>query len=388
MLPGVAAAQVTESAKPAKPTSTEKPSAKSTAKNRTDRKKPADIATQADGLVKDALYYEIYGDKSERDRLLSQAREVAPELRPRQLAKRIGKAQRSLDENGGRRAIGREQQQARDYVAKRNESPDTAAGHLSLARWCESRGLNEQARAHYSNLLDFQPDNAEARSKLDFRRQNGVWVTEEEQRQIVEEAKQVAKSIETWSPVVARIRDGLQSSAERARKEAEQELTRIEDVNAIPVLERTLSAASENRAVKLINKLSDWRDPQATRSLARQSIYSPWEAVRQLAAHKLPGRPYEEYVPNLLDMLRSAVQVNSTVFRANGQLVLREFFVREGPNAWELLTIDTAYNREARVNGNGNDTLSAPSSICDKPRRIVKYKLPRKTTRRARSTIA
>jgi hypothetical protein len=37
---------------------------------------------------------------------------------------------------------------------------------------------------------------------------------------------------------------------------------------------------------------------------------------------------------------------------------LRESFVREGPNAWELLTIDTAYERQARRGGNVSDTLS------------------------------
>src|SRR5689334_4298776 len=81
-LPCGATAQVTEGAKQSKPTAPEnssaKPSAKSKAKNRADRAKPADVASQADGLVKDALYYEIYGDAAQRDRLLEKAREVVP----------------------------------------------------------------------------------------------------------------------------------------------------------------------------------------------------------------------------------------------------------------------------------------------------------------------
>jgi hypothetical protein len=358
LLPALAAAQVTEDAIPSKPTAKAKSLAKSAARNRAERAKPADVSTQADGLVKDALYYEIYGDQSKRDQLLSQARDLSPNFAPaRWQSGQVKYNERWLSTDQVSQLAASNTGLTR-YTSKRNETPDTAAGHLSLARWCESRGFDQQARAHYTNVLDFQPDHAEARGKLGFRRLNGLWLTENEVAAISDETKQLARAIETWSPTVNRIREGLVSSNERNRKAAEQELAKIEDIGAIPVLERTLSAANENAAVKLVGRLAAWNDPQATRSLSRQAIYSPWEAVRQLASHKLQGRRMEEYVPNLLDLMRSTVQVNSEVFQAGNQLVLREFFVREGPNAWELLTIDTAYSRNAAPNGDANDTLS------------------------------
>jgi hypothetical protein len=332
--------------------------AQSTTKNRTQRWKPADVSMQADGLVKDALYYEIYGDKNRREKLLSEASKVSPNFAPARWQSGHVKLDDRWVKTDEVSELAANNAQLARYTAKRNESSDTPTGHLSLARWCEARGLDQQARAHYSNVLDFQSDHAEARGKLGFRRLNGVWVTEAEMNAVNEQAKQFASAIENWSSPVSRIREGLQSNNERNRKAAEQELAKIEDLSAIPVLERALSAASEASAVRLVNKLAGWRDPQATRSLTRQAIYSPWEAVRQLASHKLQGRPYEEYVPTLLDQLRTAVQVGNTFFRAGDQLVLREFFVREGASAWELLTIDTAYTREARRGGDSNDTLS------------------------------
>lgn len=356
LLPAVAVAQV--KTEPAKPTAKVKALTKSTVKGRTPREKPGDPATQADSLVKDALYYEIYGDQAKREQLLATARELSPNFAPaRWQSGQVKHNERWLSTDQVSELAASSSSLAR-YQAKRSESPDTAAGHLSLARWCESRGLDQQARAHYTNVLDFQPDHAEVRSKLGFRRLNGMWLTEGEVTAINEEARRLTRAIDTWAPTVNRIREGLMSANQRNRKAAEEELAKIEDIAAIPVMERILSAASEKSALELVGRLAGWNDPQATRSLARQAVYSPWEAVRELASHKLQGRRLEEYVPNLLDLMRNTVQVNSEVFQDGNQLVLREFFVREGPNAWELLTIDTAYSRNALPNGDASDTLS------------------------------
>src|SRR5690606_6376334 len=128
-----------------------------------------------------------------------------------------------------------------------------------------------------------QPDHAEARSKLGFRRVNDIWVTEDEIRAVEADAKRLAKAIEQYLPAAYRIRDGLQSNNEKQRAAAEAELAKIEDVWAIPVLERILSAAGEECATKFVNKISQWKGEPVSRSLARQSVYSPYDNVRFLA---------------------------------------------------------------------------------------------------------
>ena len=51
-------------------------------------------------------------------------------------------------------------------------------GQIGLARWCSKHKLEDQARAHLTRVLEFDPDQAEARQHLGFRLVNGTWVDE------------------------------------------------------------------------------------------------------------------------------------------------------------------------------------------------------------------
>lgn len=55
-----------------------------------------------------------------------------------------------------------------------------AAARLRLAVWCRQQGLDASAREQYEGIIALDPDNAEARGRLGYRRQDGVWMTEDE----------------------------------------------------------------------------------------------------------------------------------------------------------------------------------------------------------------
>jgi hypothetical protein len=75
-------------------------------------------------------------------------------------------------------------------------------------------------------------------------------------------------------------------------------------------------------------------------------VLSPWEPVRKLAAEKLHGRAFEEFVPEMLAAIRLPVRVQFVTFvDRTGGLVSREIFVREGRDQWQVLALDTRFAR-------------------------------------------
>ena len=64
------------------------------------------------------------------------------------------------------------------YAAKAAElEPDAkAAEHAALAKWCRERKLIHEARAEWESVLAREPENAEARAALNWRKEGGTWV--------------------------------------------------------------------------------------------------------------------------------------------------------------------------------------------------------------------
>ncbi len=225
-------------------------------------------------------------------------------------------------------------------------------------RWCLRRGLNEQARAHYNQILSFDADNAEARSQLGFRRIGNAWVAKPELDEMMTEAQRLNKALSKWLPKANSIRTGLAAGQGPQFETAKKQFEEINDPGALPALEYVLSAVNEQCATMLVEKLATWSELPATQALMRQGIYSPWDSVRQLAASKLEARPLEDFVPKMLAAMYTPLEVRTVVFNEGGKLVSREVFAREGRDAWEVVMLDTAYERVARPGGIATETLN------------------------------
>lgn len=64
----------------------------------------------------------------------------------------------------------------RQYTDKVLAMEDSAAGHVALAKWCETNGLADRAILHWQETLHRDADNKEARAALGFVRRGMEWV--------------------------------------------------------------------------------------------------------------------------------------------------------------------------------------------------------------------
>jgi hypothetical protein len=315
--------------------------------------------SEADGLVKQALYYEIYGSQEDRQRLLAAALHSDPELAPARWHTghvRFRNRWVAIDElpdliQNDRRLIA--------YRNARARQPDTVAGHLALARWCADRGMAAQQRAHLERVLLWEPDNAEARRQLGHRLVAGEWLSSEQQADLAAQSDRVARDLAKWLPRLERIRAGLLGRGPASRERAAAELRAIGDPAAIAAMELTFSTASEEAALLMVETFSQMRHADAAAALARQAVFSPWDFVRSTAADNLRGRPLETFVPMLLASMYTQAESQTTLMPGpGGRLVHRHAFYREGQQARQLMVLDTAYQRWALPGGNRAESLA------------------------------
>jgi tetratricopeptide (TPR) repeat protein len=318
----------------------------------------AEKLTQAEALVKESLFYEISGSNEDRDRLLEAARTIAPNYEPAMWQSghvELNNRWMKIDDVP---QFARQSNDLGAYEKQRDKAADTLEGQLNIARWCLNRGLPDQARAHYNQVLQFDADNAEARADLGYRRVGNTWVAKPELDEMVSEAQRLSKALNKWLPRVTAIRSGLVEGQGPGFETAKKQFAEINDSEAMPALEYVFSAVNEECATMLVEKLAQWSELPSTQALVRQAIYSPWDSIRQLAATKLEGRPQEDFVPKLLAAMYTPLEVRTVVFNDRGRLVSREVFAREGRDTWEVVMLDTAYVRVQQPGGNVGETLN------------------------------
>ncbi len=317
-----------------------------------------DKLAQADALIKESLFYEISGSNEERDRLLATARAIAPNYEPAMWQSGEVQFNNRWTKIDDVPQLARQSTDLGAYEKQRDKAADTLDGQLNMAHWCQHRGLQEQARAHYNQVLAFDADNAEARAQLGFRRVGNSWVAKPELDEMVAEAQRLNKALSKWLPKANAVRNGLVEGQGPAFETAKKQFAEINDAEALPALEYVLSAVSEELATMLVDKMAHWSELPATQALVRQAIYSPWDSVRQLAAIKLEARPQEDFIPKMLAAMYTPLEVRTVVFNERGRLVSREVFAREGRDAWEVVMLDTAYVRVPQPGGNVAETLN------------------------------
>ena len=151
---------------------------------------PQDDAERAEAekLVAQALYNEIYGDAEQRSQLLDAAAQHAPDFAPamwhrgyvRQKDQWI-KVADLVEQNKNDPLIAR-------YQRLKDKQPDTAAGHWSAANWCHKFRLFDREQAHLEAVVQAEPNHVEARIRLGHALVNGIWMTND---QVNEQARRV-----------------------------------------------------------------------------------------------------------------------------------------------------------------------------------------------------
>lgn len=318
----------------------------------------AERQKEAEQLVQEALQHEIYGLTAERDRLLERACEQAPDYAPARWHQGFVRFKNQWLRAAELPQFLEDDKRFAQYEKIRATTPDSLAGHLELAQWCSKRGLQEQERAHLTQVLRFNPNHAEARNRLGFLRINGRWV---HVREIAETAAQIRgeqRSLATWRPEIERLTKALNHRSELKRETAKKQILEIDDPEAVPALETILAASSQPAAELAVETIRAMPSRRASSALARLAITSPWSGAREAAAAALKGRPEDAYVPSLLATLYSPVQSKMQVTRGrHGSLLYRHAFFREGQDENQLLVLDTQFSRV------GNDPSARQDSI-------------------------
>ncbi|MFO0940787.1 MAG: hypothetical protein U0930_08465 [Pirellulales bacterium] len=133
-------------------------------------------AEKAKELVQAALKAEVSGNLDDRDRLLNQAREVSktePSANWQAGKVRVGKEWKSYAELVEQ---AKKSKYLEEYRTLRDQSQPNIESQLVLANYCRRHGLKEQAIAHWSAIVELDPDNREARKQLGFQWVDGRWI--------------------------------------------------------------------------------------------------------------------------------------------------------------------------------------------------------------------
>jgi hypothetical protein len=193
-----------------------------------------------------------------------------------------------------------------EYRKMRGKYAETVDGQVALARWCAKHKLEEQARAHWTRVLEFDPDQAEARKGLGFRKLDGRWVGDHDISQTQGAARKASATAATWISRLQKIRDRLADENAAKRKKAIADLMALRDPAAADAIDVVFCRATNELALQGIDALKNIHGPETAKVLAWHAIFSAWPEVRQAAAAALQSQEKYDFVPLLLALAESS----------------------------------------------------------------------------------
>ncbi len=174
------------------------------------------------------------------------------------------------------------------YAQLLPQMPDTAAGHLAMAEWCQKNELDDLRLYHLEQVIRHEPDHADARRILGYSLIDGQWARAEELMQqqgyvryqgawrlpqqvaILERERELELAQKGWRRDLKMWRGWLGG---RRAVEAEENFRQIQDPLAVPGLAEMLAAErdSEIRAM-YIDILARLGGSSAVSALSRAAI--------------------------------------------------------------------------------------------------------------------
>jgi hypothetical protein len=326
------------------------------ASSATAKDKPEQVQ-KASELVIETLQREAREGVSDRRELLQSALEAAPDHPPARwhsgyVYEARERAWKTVDETISR---GGNDKALAEYRQQRAQAADTIPGQLELASWCSARKLDDQARAHLTRVLDFNPDHVEARRLLGFVLINGTWVSQQEIAEAWARAREAAIRTAKWSP---RLQDLRASLLRGGRPQARAALLEIRDPEACGAIDAVFLSAGGPLAAMGIEMLIQIRAPEAAATLAWHAVFSPSGHIQEAAARALMHQDKHDYVPLMLATMRSPIQSRWQVYERGPQLFYRHMFYAEAADHRDLAVVDESFqhvflqnNRFATANG-------------------------------------
>jgi hypothetical protein len=291
---------------------------------------------RADNLARKGVHLGLQGDTTKRAITLRLALRVDPDC---ELARwhmgqlRVADQWLTIDEAEQTLA---QDPQRQEYRRLRDVALDDPERELALARWCHGCELHDAERLHLFRVIrhpsSSQSAKKEAIRKLRLTVYGGMLLTDEEIALYKRQVEQNRQAFEEWVPRIDKWVKAIQGGA-RKRQFALKQFRGLRDPAAIPTLEMLLSTRSEELALELVSLLSNMPQQEATVSLVRHAVDSPWSSVGDAAVQTLQRRPLHDYAPLLLQRLVSPIQSQfSLVIGRHGSVWHQHKFFREGPS--------------------------------------------------------
>ena len=217
------------------------------------------------------------------------------------------------------------------YRNVREKHTNNAASQTDMARWCVKHRMEDQAKAHYSNVLSMAPDHQEARRQLGYVMLNGTWVSPQEIADARQRIESVQVSLSRRTPELEKLLKKMGSSNRQARQLARDELMRVKDPDYVPAIESMLCSQGGETSLLGVKLLKEMKAKEAAQSLAWQAVFSPWEPVQRAAANALKDQEKANYVPLLLGAMQAPIRINFEFYgMPDGSFLLRRALYQEG----------------------------------------------------------
>ncbi len=181
-----------------------------------------------------------------------------------------------------------------------------AKEHVKLGLWCETQGLDAEAKAHFTSATVLDPNQELTWKHLGYVKHGGRWMSRQQLEADRRESEAQAKAAKTWDPVLKTWRGWL-ADAEK-REAAKGLLAEIRDPRAVPSIVRVFKGGNEADLTLAIQLLGQIDSPPSTKALSELAVLNPALTVRSAATKVLKSREPRDYAGQLVDMIQSPMR--------------------------------------------------------------------------------
>ena len=274
----------------------------------------ADATVRAEQHVRTALQFELDGDYTYRERLLALATRTDPDC----AAARWQQGQLRMNDEwvaaDDPRSIDDELRAT--YRDMRDKALGDPQRELKLARWCHRNQLADVARLHYTRLLmkSTEPKvRREAVKRLDLKVWNGQLVTAADWQRNTKQAKTALTALKKWRPKLERLRERADEPGRVSAIPGSESLAQLVTLGSLPAVESFVTDSGPHFGEQLVVALDGLPHYEATQTLLRYAILSPWTSVQDAACDALQERSLHQFVPHLLAALESPIKTRYSV---------------------------------------------------------------------------
>ncbi|MCS7238531.1 MAG: HEAT repeat domain-containing protein [Thermoguttaceae bacterium] len=215
-----------------------------------------------------------------------------------------------------------------EYERRWPQSPPTVEGHWAMAEWCREKSLLAERDRHLQQILELDPNHAEARRLLGFVSRDGQWTTREELMRadgfvlyggrwmlpqavrLLEQERKIKAAQGEWKQKISRWQSWLDTGRQGLARE---QIAQIKDPFAVDALVDALKNEKRDWARLLfVDALARIGTARAEQALAYCALADPAEEVRLTCLDHLKKRHSRAVVDYFIGKLRSSdnVEVN------------------------------------------------------------------------------